>query len=129
MMDSLLQGLPNVIAYFDDILITGVSEDDLDCVMDHLKSAGLMLKQSKRVFVTESVEYLGQIIYICHRRSFMLSRKHLSLITLLNIKSFYYSTVMLNFLTLIMFCFFSIGCYRRTSNGCGLKNSQPHLHC
>ena len=64
-MDSLLQGLPNVIVYLDNILVTGVNEDhfrNLNCVMDCLESAGLTLKQSKCVFMTESVEYLGHVI-------------------------------------------------------------------
>ena len=50
-MDSLLQGLPNVL---DGILVTGVNEDNhlcnLDRVMDHLESAGLTLKQSNCVY-------------------------------------------------------------------------------
>ena len=64
-IDSLLQGLPNVIVYLDDILVTGVNKDHLcnfNHVMDRLEPAGLTLKQSKCVFMTESVEYLGHVI-------------------------------------------------------------------
>ena len=34
----------------------------IDRVMDRLESAGLTLKQSKCVFMTQSVEYLGHVI-------------------------------------------------------------------
>lgn len=46
-MDSLLSGIPGVIVYIDDILISGVSEDDhlhtLKVVLERLQSAGLHL--------------------------------------------------------------------------------------
>ena len=64
-MDSLLQGLPNVIVYLDNILVKGVNEDhlrNLNRVMDRLGSARLTLKESKCVLMTVSVEYLGHVI-------------------------------------------------------------------
>ena len=49
-MNSLVQGLPHVSAYLDDILVSGVDEEDhlnnLDKVLQRLESAGLTLKKS-----------------------------------------------------------------------------------
>ena len=57
-MDSLLSGIPGVIVYLDDILISGVSEDDhlhtLKVVLERLQSAGLHLKQDKCKFLVPS---------------------------------------------------------------------------
>ena len=66
MMESILQGLPHVSIYLDDILVTGKSEEDhlrnLDEVLGRLKAAGLRLKQAKCAFMLPSVEYLGHRI-------------------------------------------------------------------
>ena len=47
-MDSLVQGLPCVSAYLDDILVSGIDEEDhlynLDKVLQRLEPAGLTLK-------------------------------------------------------------------------------------
>jgi hypothetical protein len=59
MMDSLLQGLPNVAVYLDDILITGQNEQQHWKLYWSVKRAGLKLKQSKCVFMSPDVEYLG----------------------------------------------------------------------
>ena len=61
-----MQGLTHVSVYIDDILVTGINQEhhfhNLDQVLGRLESAGLTLKQSKCIFATSSVEYLGQII-------------------------------------------------------------------
>ena len=65
-MESLLQGIPHVSIYLDDILVTGTSEadhlDTLDQVLTRLEDAGLRLKQSKCAFLLLSVDYLGHRI-------------------------------------------------------------------
>lgn len=65
-MDSLLQGLPHVAVYLDDILITGETEQqhlqNLDTVLQKLATAGLRMKKSKCVFMAPEVEYLGHKI-------------------------------------------------------------------
>ena len=65
-MECLLKGIPGVIVYLDDILVTGPSDEQhlatLDKVFQKLKDAGLKLKQNKCVFLADSVTYLGHRI-------------------------------------------------------------------
>ena len=65
LMDSVLQGIPNVICYLD-ILVTGVNDNDhhrnLASVFERLQQHGFWLKQEKCAFMQESVEYLGHRI-------------------------------------------------------------------
>ena len=60
-LENLLQGIPHVSIYLDDILVTGTSEaehlDTLDQVLNRLETAGLRLKQGKCAFMLESVIY------------------------------------------------------------------------
>ena len=65
-METVLQGLPSVSIYLDDILVTGKSVDDhcrnLEAVLSRLEDAGFRLKQEKCAFLLPSVEYLGHLI-------------------------------------------------------------------
>ncbi len=65
-MENLLQGIPGVCIYIDDILITGHTEEEhlehLTEVLTRLSKAGLTLKKAKCSFFLDSVEYLGHII-------------------------------------------------------------------
>ena len=65
-MENLLQDIPGVVVYIDDVLVTGSSKENhlenLDKVMDRLKTVGVTLKQAKCKFLEPSVEYLGHII-------------------------------------------------------------------
>ena len=65
-MEGILQGMPNVCVYLDDILVTGESEQvhlkTLDEVLRRLGEAGIRLKQAKCAFIKSSVEYLGHKI-------------------------------------------------------------------
>ena len=62
-MENILQGLPGVTVYIDDILVTGKSTDEhlynLETVLQRLEQAGLRLKREKCSFMLTSVEYLG----------------------------------------------------------------------
>ena len=62
-IDAMFQGIPNVLCYLDDILITGSSDeqhmDILDKVLDKLSEAGIHLKQSKCELMKHSVVFLG----------------------------------------------------------------------
>ena len=65
-MECLLRGIPKVMVYLDDILVTGTSEDDhlhnLQLVLDRLEEAGLHLKKGKCEFLVPSIIYLGHKI-------------------------------------------------------------------
>jgi len=54
-MEGILQGIPNVSIYIDDILVTGDTEashlETLSKVLDRLQAAGLKLKKSKCEFM------------------------------------------------------------------------------
>ena len=61
-IEMILQGLPHMCVYIDDILVTGSTEaehlQNLDCVLSRLKSAGIRLRKQKCAYV----EYLGHQI-------------------------------------------------------------------
>ena len=63
MMEKILQGIPHVVVYVDDILITGRNEEEhlqaLRQVFERLREHGIRLKCSKCRFMRPSVDYLG----------------------------------------------------------------------
>lgn len=65
-IDQILQGLPNVHCYLDDILVTGRTEaehlENLDAVLGRLEQFGLHAEKGKCDFFKESLEYLGHLI-------------------------------------------------------------------
>ena len=62
-MDTVLQGLPKVICYLDDILVSGATKEEhvknLENVLQRLQQYNIRAKRSKCAFMCESVEYLG----------------------------------------------------------------------
>ena len=62
-MDTILQGIPHVICYIDDVLVTGKTEEEhlpnLTQVLHKLKEQGMQLKEAKCAFFQREVEYLG----------------------------------------------------------------------
>ena len=62
-MDNLLQGLPGVVGYIDDILISGEPEsahlEVLEEVLKRLSKSGFRAKKQKCKFMVTSVDYLG----------------------------------------------------------------------
>ena len=65
-MDNLLQGIPGVCVYIDDILITGENDEEhlehLDEVLRRLAEAGMRLKKGKCAYLLSAVDYLGYVI-------------------------------------------------------------------
>ena len=65
-MENVLQGIPNIIVYFDDILLSSPTESHhlqlLDQVIDRLEKAGLRARKEKCQFFVSSVTYLGHKI-------------------------------------------------------------------
>lgn len=62
-MEGVLQGIPQVAVYLDDILVTGATREihlrNLDEVLTRLEDAGLRLKRSKCTLLADEVQYLG----------------------------------------------------------------------
>ena len=67
-MDQLLNGLPGVKCYLDDIIITGSNHrehlNNLDWVLERLRDKGLRLKKSKCHCMQSSMEYLGHVLAV-----------------------------------------------------------------
>ena len=65
-MEKILQGIPKVICYLDDVLITGQNDEEhlktLETVFCRLGEHGLRLKKTKCEFLKTRVEYLGYCI-------------------------------------------------------------------
>ena len=65
-MESILRGIPKVVVYLDDILITGANDDEhlknLSEVLSRMQDAGLRLRKDKWKFMSLSVVYLGHRI-------------------------------------------------------------------
>ena len=65
-MESILRGIPKVVVYLDDILITGANDEEhlknLSEVLSCMQSAGLRLRKDKCKFMSLSVVYLGHRI-------------------------------------------------------------------
>ena len=65
-MDTVLQGIPHVICYIDDILVTGVNNGEhlstLATVLQRLQQYGFRMKRTKCEFLKPSIEYLGHLI-------------------------------------------------------------------
>ena len=61
-MDTILQGLPNVICYLDDILVCGSTVEEnlknVEQVFLRLRQYGVKVKKEKCVFLSKTVEYL-----------------------------------------------------------------------
>ena len=65
-MDQVLQGIPGVQCYLDDIIVTGRTREEhlkaLDKVLGRLEEHGLKANREKCKFLQNSVEYLGHVI-------------------------------------------------------------------
>lgn len=65
-IENLLAGIPGVVAFIDDILITGRTTlehlERLECVFKKLSDSGLRVAKEKCHFFKEKIEYLGHII-------------------------------------------------------------------
>ena len=73
-MDNLLQGIPKVCIYLDDILITGATEAEhlhnLQEVLNRLEQAGMRLKKDKCAFLLPQVvtKFLRKISILLRRK-------------------------------------------------------------
>ena len=64
-MDTVLQGIPGVACYIDDILVSSTDEESrlqiLEEVFSRLEKHGFKLKLEKCEFLMTHVEYLGHV--------------------------------------------------------------------
>lgn len=65
-LEKLLLGIPGVVNFLDDIVITGTSHQDhlsnLNKVFHRLSDAGFQLKKNKCVFFEKEIKFLGHIL-------------------------------------------------------------------
>ena len=65
-MDNLLKGIKHVSVYIDDIVVTGITEEEhlknLDEVLSRLDGVGAHLRKEKCSFFSPQIEYLGHLI-------------------------------------------------------------------
>ena len=65
-MENLIQGIPQVSVYIDDILITGHTESEhvanVEKVLERLSLAGMKLRRETCIFMAPEVQYLGHKI-------------------------------------------------------------------
>ena len=65
-IESILQDIPNVCVYLDDILVTGKTDEEhlhtLEEVLARLQAAGIRLHRNKCTFMAAVIEYLGYVI-------------------------------------------------------------------
>lgn len=80
-MESVLQGLDNVVSFYDDVIVFAKNFDELllalTATMDRMKLNGLRLNRSKCIFATSSLECLGHRI---DRQGLHKSDKHVEAI-------------------------------------------------
>nr|XP_029733914.1 uncharacterized protein K02A2.6-like [Aedes albopictus] len=80
-MESVLQGLDNVVSFYDDVIVFAKNFDELllalTATMDRMKQNGLRLNRSKCIFATSSLECLGHRI---DRQGLHKSDKHVEAI-------------------------------------------------
>ena len=62
-MAQVLQGIPGVVYFIDDILVTGLKHQaNLRRVLERFRDYGLQLKKSKCLFSQKELEFLGHFI-------------------------------------------------------------------
>nr|CDJ98236.1 RNA-directed DNA polymerase (reverse transcriptase) domain containing protein [Haemonchus contortus] len=65
-MDTILAGLPGVVAYLDDVIVVGGTEEEhrrnLHTAFRRIAESGLHVRMEKCRFATSSINYLGYII-------------------------------------------------------------------
>ena len=61
-MEQILQGIPGLVVFMDDIELTGTTAEEHLDRLQRLEEHGLRLQKSRSEFLKDRVEYLGHII-------------------------------------------------------------------
>ena len=92
-MDENLQGIPHVVCYLDDILVTRIDDNDhlnnLGEIPTRLELQGVRLKKFKYTSFSNAVEYLGHKIGANGIHIAPLKTKVIEMLRLLEIKNKY----------------------------------------
>ena len=135
-VENLLQDIPNVLIYLDDILVASEIPEEhcrtLAEVLSRLLKAGLRLKKDKYTFMTTSVQYLGYQIdaHGIHPteakvRAIKEARtpKNVS-----ELKAYLGILITVNFYLTFQYCWHPfIPCFKRTKLGHGLMHKNRHF--
>lgn len=136
-MDTVLQGIPNVICYIDDILVTGADDAEhlrnLAEVLQRLEEHGIRMKKAKCTFMKAEVEYLGHRV---DAEGLHTTPDKLAAISkapaLKNVQELRSFLVLLNYYVVNFYliclprCTHSMPSSSKTANGTGLQNvSKP----
>ena len=134
-MESLLQGIPGVIVYLDDILVSAPNEEEhlcrLEQVFYRLEKSGLLARENKCQFLVSEVSYLGHQIDaeglhpLPNKVQAVVDAPSPRTVQELKLTWAFSLTMVSSCLTYLQCWLFSIGCSGRGHSGTGEGKKRP----